>query len=171
MTYGEAQRQTCKVLCDSGSYKSGATGSRWLLTHDRREDTGLGGAQGVHRLEHSAEKESESQEGWVTCLMSGGRQREGLGQAPGPRATLPLFYSVSSLHCVSATSSVSPLHAVLPPPTGLWVELTAPPCKPGGGTHFTLAFIHRCSVSLACRKICESRKPRHSSEGNSLTLQ
>lgn len=56
----------------------------------------------------------------------------------------------------SPLSILSPLHVLLPPQTGLWVEQTAPSCKPGGGTHFTLVFIHRCSVSLACRKICES---------------
>ena len=41
----------------------------------------MGRAQGGHRLEHSAEKETETQEGWITCLMSGGRQMEVLGEA------------------------------------------------------------------------------------------
>lgn len=112
-------RETCKVLCDSGNYESESTGSRWLLTPDRRSDTGLGRAQGGHRLEHSAEKESETQEGWITCLMSGGRQMEGLGQAPGPRAALPLLFCVVStlclcyVLCVSSTcSSSSPNRAL-----------------------------------------------------------
>lgn len=56
----------------------------------------MGRAQGSYHLEQLAEKESETQEGWMTRLMSGGRQVEGLGSearylAPEPHSSLSIL--------------------------------------------------------------------------------
>lgn len=124
---------------------------------------GLGRAQGSHHLEQSAEKASKTQEGWMIRRMSGGSRWRGWGLKPGtwPQSRTPLF-----LFCLLYTFFFLPKQGSgwsrLHPRANQAEEHTSPSCS--------------CTDAPCLWPAVKSVKvifvkPRHSSEGNPLTLQ